>query len=529
LNAGIQAATGGSQDVFKSFFDTYINNALTFLGYGNITDPNYQWLQSSYKAQILDFSDIVRQKGLVEALNIYGTSFFNSTTVGAIAQSGMTIGKYFGDKLSNGQSAARILPNGRVVTQVTVDAQGNVVTNVFFEQKQSGTSFIWDVIGVEDLTQNGTYLGYGELGVDSYAKLGYTDAELYSTFNTDTQFQRIQNGEQSYAELKDSQGHTLLVIEPTVDGGYNFYNNYGEYVDAKINDFIKGYDYTFDSNNIFSYNYNVDFASDTDFSWLTSNGLSVNDLSNFRVAETSDKTGADQYLLEWKSGSSETIPSNWIEALKSPEAKERIINGFQGFGFVTNSQISQDFERKATLLNSVYDTGTVITVTGRGASANLIKTISGGPWNHTAVLYIDNDGTKWVLEMQGPTPSKGLRKVALNDWLATYRAETDNISIGKLNDPNIVADLKNAIERDLFYWEQDSSGNMKVTGEVVPTPYDSANVVGLHGSGYICSSLIAEIYKHAGHSLFELYGTDWQYQYSPKDVYERLKLLGYVD
>ena len=389
----------------------------------------------------------------------------------------------------------------------------------------------WDPLGLGVTSGNGDVSwSLGEIGKDGYAKMGfYDDTTMYNEWGNLGIWQTIDNGNQTYAEIKDNAGKVIFVVEPTVGGGYNYYNSYGDYVDAKINDYSKGYDYTFDSGNIFSYDYDVDFASDTDFSWLTSNGLSEDDLSNFRVTETSDNTGADQYLLEWKCGSSETIPSNWIEALKTPEGKERIVNGFQGFGFVTNSQISQDFERKATLLNSVYDTGAVITVTGRGASANLIKKISGGPYNHTAILYIDNDGTKWALEMQGPTPSKGLRKVALNDWLSTYRAETDNISIGELSDPNIVADLKNTIERDLFYWEQDSSGNMKVTGEVVPIPYDSANLVGLHWSGYTCSSLIAEIYKHAGHPLFELHGTDWQYQYSPKDVYKRLELLGYVD
>ena len=243
INAGIQASTGGSQDVFKTFFDTYINNALTFLGYGNITDPNYAWLEASYKSSIIDFSNKVRDEGLVEALNTYGVSFFNSTIVGAIAQSGMTIGKYFDDKLSQGQSTDRTLPNKQVVKQVPVqDAQGNTVANVFFVQKQNGATFYWDVVGVEYLTQNGTYLDYGSLGVDSYAKLGFTDAELYSTFNADMQFQRIENGEQVYAELKDSQGNTLLVIEPTENGGYNFYNNYGDYIDAKIREFSLGYD-----------------------------------------------------------------------------------------------------------------------------------------------------------------------------------------------------------------------------------------------------------------------------------------------
>ncbi|MDD5423385.1 MAG: cysteine peptidase family C39 domain-containing protein, partial [Candidatus Omnitrophica bacterium] len=75
INAGIQAATGGSQDVFGSLFQTYTDNALTFLGYG---DPSNAWQQAAYISRILDFSDIVQERGLVEALNTYGAGFFNA-------------------------------------------------------------------------------------------------------------------------------------------------------------------------------------------------------------------------------------------------------------------------------------------------------------------------------------------------------------------------------------------------------------------------------------------------------------------
>jgi len=70
---------------------------------------------------------------------------------------------------------------------------------------------------------------------------------------------------------------------------------------------------------------------------------------------------------------------------------------------------------------------------------------------------------------------------------------------------------------------------MKVTDEVVPIPYDVLNLVGIDGPGYICSRLISEIYERAGHSLFGYYSGDEQYQYSPSDVYNRLKLLGSID
>jgi len=216
INAGIQASTGGSQDVFKTFFDTYINNALTFLGYGNITDPNYLWLETSYKASILDFCDIVRQKGLVEALNIYGTSFFNSNAVGAIAQSGLTIGKYFIDKLNSGQGRVET-KHGKTYTTVDTPTQPDgKKTTVFFEWITEDGGY-WNPIGKEEALGDHTFWGLGELGKDSYGNLGFwSDATLIDTYSTFTSVQIIDNnGNLISIDIKDSQSDDLLHISST--------------------------------------------------------------------------------------------------------------------------------------------------------------------------------------------------------------------------------------------------------------------------------------------------------------------------
>ena len=249
INAGIQASigpvdpnTGQRRDVFEVVFDTFKNNALTFLGYGgNPTDPGYAWQQAAYIAQIQDFTEIVMERGLVDALNTYGAGFFNAVAINQIVQSGTTIGKYFDDRLKAGQSTLRTLQDGKEVRQVAIkDAQGNTVANVFFEEKQDGASFYWDLVGKEEFVGDNTYLSWGEAGVDGYANLGYSDAELYSMFDSDIQYQRVIDGQQAYVEIKDLEGNTLLIVEPTEAGSYNVYNSYGEYVDAKISDVLNG-------------------------------------------------------------------------------------------------------------------------------------------------------------------------------------------------------------------------------------------------------------------------------------------------
>ncbi|MBI5123929.1 MAG: hypothetical protein HZA72_00745, partial [Candidatus Omnitrophica bacterium] len=169
INAGLSSTigpvnpeTGQRPDVFQSFFNTYTRNALTFLGYnptpnrddfyqhdlaGNIIPDtfnqaaydrawgNYNWQKSAYIAQIQDFSQIVRDRGIVEALNIYGTSFFNATAVNAIASSGLTIGQFFKERLDRGEFTLKTLPDGRVAKEVAVvDDQNNTLSSALFDE-----------------------------------------------------------------------------------------------------------------------------------------------------------------------------------------------------------------------------------------------------------------------------------------------------------------------------------------------------------------------------------------------------------
>lgn len=97
--------------------------------------------------------------------------------------------------------------------------------------------------------------------------------------------------------------------------------------------------------------------------------------------------------------------------------------------------------------------------------------------------------------------------------------------------PEVSADLKNSIERNLFYWNRDVNGNWTVTDELIKMPYDTTNLVGIRIAGNICSSLIVKIYDDSGHPLFtpDTLPQDDQLLYSPNDVYRRLKLMGYID
>jgi len=247
INAGIQATIGEIDpithkriDVLEAFFSTYYKNACAFLGYGltpDINDKqfyyldgngnkvfnssaynaawnNYLWLETSYKASILDFSDIVRQKGLVEALNIYGTSFFNSTAVGAIAQSGQTIGKYFSDKLSSGQFRIET-KNGKTYTAVDTPTQSDGKKSTAFFEWITTNGGYWNLIGKEEVLSDYTFWGFGELGKDSYGNLGFwDDALLMDTYNNFTLSQTMDGDNITSLTLFDSSGDAIERVTP---------------------------------------------------------------------------------------------------------------------------------------------------------------------------------------------------------------------------------------------------------------------------------------------------------------------------
>ena len=226
INAGIQ--TGFSEkddDIFDFVFKTYKDNALTLLGYVNSNDPNYLWKQAAYISQIQDFTDIIEDEGgLEQALNMYATSFFNSTAVNAIAQTGLTMGQYFVSQLPE-------IVGGIEKAIVSIFDGVVEVGKVIFGVNENGK---WELTGVEYADSKKK----GELGVDSYGRLGiYTIGELQQAFGDYIINQTITDGQQTYLEVLDWDGNVIFIVEPRESGGVNVYDSYGEYVDAKIKDF----------------------------------------------------------------------------------------------------------------------------------------------------------------------------------------------------------------------------------------------------------------------------------------------------
>lgn len=266
INAGLRMAIGEGKDPFGTLFKTYSDNVLAFLSYNptpNVDDfkdksgrinydaynrawSNYHWLEAGYKANILNFSEIVQTKGLIEALNTYATGFFNSTAITLIVSSGKTIGDYFAQKLAAGEGTRHTTPQGKEYISVEVpDGSGGTALKAFFEElTDGGGNIYYNLIGKEERTSDGgLFFGIGSIGKDQYARIGFTDGELTTGYDTYTQYQTIYDGVFSFGQLKDIFG-TPLLEESSI-----YFDSYGRIVDGILKDLLKEYTYSFDYDN----------------------------------------------------------------------------------------------------------------------------------------------------------------------------------------------------------------------------------------------------------------------------------------
>lgn len=245
ISLGIESAINGS-GIFEHIFGTYEKNVLTTLGYNpkpekvdfyqkdnygmiipgtfnqaqyNVSLGQYYWQESVYTSQILDFSEIVREQGLVNALNTYATGFFNSTSINSMVNIAGSIGEYITHKLNLGEYVAEIMKDGTTAKRVDIENSDESV-----------------LIGGEDgleWLKGKVFLGgvvYGNLGVDAYNELGlaggyfngnYADGTDYymDVYKTNPSVVWIGSGDETYVRINPFENNTNM--EYTSSGALN--------------------------------------------------------------------------------------------------------------------------------------------------------------------------------------------------------------------------------------------------------------------------------------------------------------------
>jgi len=435
--------------------------------------------------------------------------------VNQIVRTGYTLGGYFEHMLQTGQYRTETV-NGQQVIAVDTPTQsdGGHSTGLF---KWLVDASDWDPLGLGVTSGNGDVSwSLGEIGKDGYAKMGfYDDTTMYNEWGGLGIWQTIDNGNQTYAEIKDNAGNTIFVVEPREDGGYNYYNSYGDYVDAKIASYSQPFNVSLKDGFIEYYNNRFGAGSlfDGDLQRLSGYGFTLEDLYGAQMSWTRTSDGDVSKTFYWSTN--EQAENVWTK-LSQPgiwsNIEERFDNASGWRGFRTNNEIRTSLLNEYQKVSTIGQTGDIIFVNGTGFLADTTKNVTQGPTNHTGMLYIDSSGEKWVLEM---LPDAGLQKIKLTEFMTRMVTEGNDIQVGRRNnvDAGVMA---TTIRQELFVAGTENAKNI---------PYNSPNLFGLNErseTSFICSGMIKYIYQKAYRPLFV---TD-QFQYSPVDIYNEIDKIG---
>ena len=244
----------GETGLFEKMFEIYEKNALTFLGAD--IEPDDYWGQAAYAANIMNFTDIIREHGLETALNTYATSFFNSTAVNSIVTAGYTIGGYFAEKLAAGEIETVTLDTGETVDGIRAEGTETIL---LFDSEGN-------VVGIKDPDK----LIYGDLGIDATGEVGLLNGYLSGEYVPGLGiYMDLEGGNQTYAEIRDTlTGETLYYVTPRENGGYIYYDSFGDMIDGIIENPDYLYEMSMDYETLVKHRYSYEFEEGTDFSWI---------------------------------------------------------------------------------------------------------------------------------------------------------------------------------------------------------------------------------------------------------------------
>ncbi|KJJ83258.1 membrane protein [Candidatus Omnitrophus magneticus] len=247
INGTLQAMFSGDNnfDIFKFMTDTYKKNALVFLGTGASNDS---WMKAVYMSQIENFSEIIKTRGIVDALNSYGTGFFNGIAINAVTTAGFSIGEYFKEKWDRGEKEQIILRDGRVVDGVRAE---NTETILLFDSNGN-------IVGLKDEEK----FIYGEIGIDGQNKMailnGYIEGEYIAGLGV---YMDVEKGYVTNARIiAPDTGETLYWIRPGEGESYLSFDNYDDYINYEIEEISnKKFSVTFIEDDVYKVREELEF------------------------------------------------------------------------------------------------------------------------------------------------------------------------------------------------------------------------------------------------------------------------------
>jgi len=220
ITGAIEGALGGG-NIFQGIFKGFTDSALNIARLG--VSGNDAWSQAQYLQRVINFSDIIRQKGLAKALEDTATQILHEDSISSILKSFQTVGAFIQDQITNNKTTT-VVKGGKNYNRIQL-------SNGQWIDLDEGKLNI-DELKIGNQTERGTF------GVDAYGNFGllngYKTDQLDATHTVRYDFAQ---GSAVNIQVNDADNRTLLEIAPKNGDNAIRYNANGELESYSIETF----------------------------------------------------------------------------------------------------------------------------------------------------------------------------------------------------------------------------------------------------------------------------------------------------
>jgi len=239
--------------IFNEVWQGYENATLNLFRLG-LQNPNDPWQRSSYIANVLNFSEIVRQngngiEGLWDAIETYSSAMFRQSTVQSMIDIGGSVSAYIEQQLTDPNGFISQMINGKEIKYLRIPGEDYDPTWSPLEQEFLGLNV---TPGEEDIyaLNEGGLNRWGVFAADGTGNFGLYNGEMIQILQDDMEaWQRMEDGDLAFVELHDSGGNIALVVSPNEDGGYIVGEDFDDWLNNKFSTDV--FDVSFDYGNFY--------------------------------------------------------------------------------------------------------------------------------------------------------------------------------------------------------------------------------------------------------------------------------------
>jgi len=219
--------------IFDKIWEGYKNAALNIFQLG-MADPTDPWQQAAYTANIMNFSEIVQEKGLLNAIETYATSMFRQSTIQSMITLSGSVSNWIQQQLDDPTQYITEIKDGKELKYIKLPG-------VYYDPdlsplEQEYLSLLMtegeeNVFGLKE----GDFERWGIFGVDELDNWGLLDGDVIQWLEDDVKaWQKMEDGYLSYVDLCDADGNIILVISPDDEGGYIIGRDFNEWLENKF-------------------------------------------------------------------------------------------------------------------------------------------------------------------------------------------------------------------------------------------------------------------------------------------------------